>query len=190
MSDGDSVATTVRDTETDADSDFDDDVVMVADISLNLETTLEFWKRTEPRFSSVYEATLRDDRISWDLSPSTVVDNVEKQLEHCTSVINAILAKGYVHGFKIGITYLVYERLIGSRIGYAHHGYKGLVVMSVHWDADVISLIERRLLDIFRRYDRRGQYLGNGHMLCKNRAPGGESASHGFAPHFCYVAVM
>ena len=142
------------------------------------------WAGRITRFASVMRASNACSIVLWDLPAFSLADDSNAQYSHCKGVIDCLLTRGYIAGFKIGITYLPFDR--GE--AYKLEGYKELRVMAVHDDADRIKDLERRLVAAFRRYGPGGQFVSDGHCLCRNRNPGGESGDHGLAPFCCYVA--
>ena len=143
------------------------------------------WAGRITRYSAVVRASTACSIVVWDLPAFSLADDSNAQYSHCKGVIDCLLTRGYIAGFKIGITYLPFDR--GE--AYKLEGYKELRVMAVHDDADRIKYLERRLVAAFRRYGPGGQFVSDGHCLCRNRNPGGESGDHGLAPFCCYVAL-
>ena len=172
-----------------SDSDPEVDARMVVGVDNDFQTALEYWANVSCRFKSEHALTLKDKRISWSLHDDLLaMDNFESQLMHCQSMIDSRLNAQYFNGFKIGITYVPHTRWRMYRRSDPH--FSEMHLLCVHNDADFIMALECALLDVYRRYTRKDE-LGNpkGHALCLNRASGGESGSHGFAPHFVYLTV-
>ena len=144
------------------------------------------WAGRITRFTAVKRASSACRIAVWELPEFSLAEDSNAQYSHCKGVIDGLLTRGFIAGFKIGITYLPFERAEAYKL----QGYKEFRVMAVHDDADRIKTLERRLIDAFRRYGPGGRLFSlYGHCLCHNRNPGGESGDHGLAPFCCYVAL-
>ena len=166
-----------------------DTVISISDDE-PVETVDVFWSRRASRFPAIWVATKKDTAIVWELSMPKFADDPLEQHSHSQCVIKAHLQRGYVRGFKIGLTMDPIYRFRNQAFGYCTQGYHTMVILSVHDDAQRIADLETSLLQVFRRYDRQGRCVNpDGHPLCRNRAPGGENAFGGIAPFFCYLAL-
>ena len=169
----------------------DVDTVIIISDDEPVETVDVFWSRRASRFPAIWVATKKDTAIVWELSMPKFADDPLEQHSHSQCVIKAHLQRGYVRGFKIGLTMDPIYRFRNQAFGYCTQGYHTMVILSVHDDAQRIADLETSLLQVFRRYDRRGYCVNPaGHRLCRNRAPGGENAFGGIAPFFCYLALQ
>ena len=141
--------------------------------------TLTFWICHSPRFQRLRPQIEATYGLSFNLPPWGV--NLHT---HACSVIQSMLTVGYIKGFKIGITFVPIWRWQQ----YKAKKYKKMILVAVHENSDVIAMLERSLIAVFRKYCPRGILCNPwGHHLCENRNPGGESAHHGCSPFFCYV---
>ena len=144
------------------------------------------WVGRITRFAGVLEASSRCTIALWDLLAFSIADDADAQFAHCMDVMDYLLGRGYIAGFKIGITHLPFDRAEAYKL----EGYYQFRVMSVHDDANRITALEQKVIAEFRRYGPGGQLVSlDGHVLCLNRNPGGESGDHGLAPFCCYVAL-
>lgn len=167
----------------------------------NRRTTLlsphTFWERRIPNYLVEYGKALADSRIHWRLNVDlSSADSLESQTQYCNGFIANRLQAGYVHGFKVGITFQPYNRWCGARMhgAYLKLNYKHLYILSIHEDASFTMSLEVQVLKHWRRFDRRSFLLKEndqplGHPLCLNRNPGGENGAHGVAPFCLYLAV-
>ena len=188
-------------TSLDSDSD-DSDIITVLDDEAERTTRSArglcstrvqmFWNSRTRRFTEIYGAILEDPSISFQLcEDTTVVDDCARQNAHCRSVIDHILEKGYVKAFKVGLTFKPLLRFRSRSYGYAGRGWSSMVLIAVSDQPDLIAELERNLITHYRRHDRRGFMVNaNGHVLCANKAPGGEGAFHGISPFFLYVVLQ
>ena len=161
------------------------DIIEVLSSGDEVETVEPVAKRHHRDLDVIMESTSKVRNIVWDLCPGG-----HNPLSHIHKVVELMLQIHAVSTFIIGITYAPLKRWTDERFGYKQRGFRELRVVAHHDDADVIAQLERQAIEKHRRYNPSG-YLVNaaGHLLCGNRNPGGESASHGVAPHFLYVAV-
>ena len=154
------------------------------------QTAIEYWSTRTSRLALIYRDTKFDRRFSWQLAGESHAGSLESQLEHCHACVQARLIRGYIKGFKIGITHLPTERMYNPRFGYRTFGFGEMILLAAHVDCDIIADLEKGLLVTYRRYNRADQCVNpHGHALCLNRAPGGESATHGFSPFFVYMVI-
>ena len=155
------------------------------------ESFMDFWRRRVHRSCVVFDGLELEPRITTNFGPTHAALDFDGQLEHAKYAIMQILDQGYIKKFEIGITFLPNIRFDNPTHGYSGLGYHSMQLLCCHEDPDFIAGIEIKLLETFRRLDRRGYLVNpNGHCLCANRAPGGESRSHGFAPYFCYIVIQ
>ena len=164
-------------------TEIDEDVISISsdegETSYQDIDTLTFWICHSPRFQRLRPQIEATYGLSFNLPPWGV--NLHT---HACAVIQSMLTAGYIKGFKIGITFVPIWRWHQYK---AKH-YKWMILVAVHDNSDVIAMLERSLIAIFRKYCPQG-ILRNpwGHHLCENRNPGGESAHHGCSPFFLYV---
>ena len=150
------------------------------------DVSIAFWMESDMRFRDIYN-TLGDSRIVFELSALDRANNLDDQAAHCQHVINRILARGYVGGFKVGLTFVPRDRFVDANYAYARAGYHQMRILSVHDNSSFIADLETILISVYRKHDRRGLVNRNGNALCNNVSPGGESSHHGVSPHFLYV---
>ena len=189
----DSLTTT---TESEASAEGGDIIILSSDSEVDahmtggtMESPIEYWTRVSHRFGAVLAATQADTRIVWSLPATQELDSPEFQFNHCVEVVETRLGQEYLNGFKVGITFIPWDRWANTRFGYRKFGFTELIIMAASESSDAIASLETRLIDKWRRQDRRGNFTGGGHVLCLNRAPGGEGAHHGVSPFFLYLAV-
>lgn len=190
MSDaGDSVASTYQDTIKDV-NDVDEAVISISsddDVTIADVDTLTHWSNCSERFRVIKRQVATDNRIEWNLPPLTIANNSEATIAHCRQIIDNVLSHGYISCFKVGISYLPYDRFVSAPFSYTRSGYDRMILICIHDDASFVAEMEKSLLRVYRRSGRHGCVNSSGHPLCANVNPGGENAYCGWAPHFVYV---
>ena len=106
------------------------------------------------------------------------------------TVVHDMLEFHTTSQFLIGITNRLLHRWTNPSFGYKKRGFQELRILVKDDDAQVIAMLEKNAIKLYRKYDPRGMLVNpNGHSLCGNRNPGGEGAYGGIAPHFLYIAI-
>jgi len=154
--------------------------------SAGVDPSVEPWLHF-PRMYRIWQQCVGEYRIKWNLA----------DLEECNEIwhgcgfIRYLLWGGNRHcHFKIGITHTPYKRWSHPGYGYKAMGFHRMTFLYVSENSDDTAAMETALIEIYRYRDRQGNVVGNpGNPRCLNRAPGGESAHHGFSPFFVYVAT-
>ena len=108
--------------------------------------------------------------------------------DHSVRYVQEMLKRGYVHGFKVGATHLPLQRWQRYKEEVTHR-WREMVVVAVTASLEEIKRLERSVISVFRRYNAQRVCINpvDGHPLCLNRLPGGESLNHGHSPFFLYV---
>ena len=165
----DSLTTT---TESEASAEGGDIIILSSDSEVDahmtggtMESPIEYWTRVSHRFGAVLAATQADTRIVWSLPATQELDSPEFQFNHCVEVVETRLGQEYLNGFKVGITFIPWDRWANTRFGYRKFGFTELIIMAASESSDAIASLETRLIDKWRRQDRRGNFTGGGACL-------------------------
>jgi len=152
------------------------------------DDVMDIWLGRCSRMAQILADCRSDRRLHLDLPlPDLTTAALHSHAQHR---IDDRLARGYVGGFKLGITHKPWDRWVNPGFGYRAKGYKELAFYVITESSDVVAKLERDLLMTYRRYGKDGNLVnGHGHALCLNRNPGGEGAHHGCSPFFLYLAV-
>ena len=120
--------------------------------------------------------------------------NVGAAVTLLQAFVDQRLEKGYVKGFKVGITSDILRRwdhdpsLQDALRGYKQMGFHQMNVLLSARQTGVVGTIETRLLDKYRTYDyERKVNRQKGDHRCLNQRKGGENADFGQGPYFVYV---
>ena len=167
------------------------DTDVVECLSPPVGSVFAFWHERIPRLAEVFRETTEVPNILWALSGSlNGLDNYLAQGIHGRVQIDRLLSGGYIAGFKVGITHCPTWRFQNPQYGYQKSGYHEMHILAVSDNPRLIAHMEILLIAHYRRYDKQGNFIhADGHMLCDNRNPGGESSEHGVPPFTCYVAI-
>ena len=149
-------------------------------------TGLHFWQNRCPSLKDLYAECENDDRAIFNFGSDT---DEYSQFRRGLDVIRARLDLGYFEQFKIGTTHCPMHRFANARYAYTLDGFNEFILICISDDGPTIARLETRLIAFYRRYDRDGLYVGPGHPLCCNHAPGGEGAGKGSAPWFVYLVL-
>ena len=188
-------------TEVDSDNDEghvqedDSDIRIIIKKTEKDDNIYQYWAARIRGFPQHFTETRQDCRIQWFLNPDVFeFESTEMQTRYVNKFVKERLERGYSGKFKVGITHKPYNRWTSSRSlgGYCSLGFKEFYIVCIHDDADFIMRLEKAVLEKWRRHTREGHFIiykdgHEGHPLCLNRNPGGESGSHGVAPFLCYV---
>ena len=172
------------------DDDLGDDVVAVGPAALEPVSSERYWSlRIGGRFvETVENARAHGNCIWWRLLPYAPHPRI---VDWTVSHITESLDVGYVAAFYIGVTHLVAERWIhphDQMRGHCRMGWQRMVICAVSDSSAEIANAETSVIAQFRRWGRNGiLHSADGHQLCTNRLPGGESAHHGAPPFTLYV---
>ena len=150
------------------------------------DDAVAFWLSADSRFAIVCHEINQDPRIVFNFAPLKHRTNFPEQLTHCRNAIDSVLAKGFVRSFKVGITFTPLHRFRNARYAYVRQGYKQMMLLFCDDDPEAVTTMEIELLKVYRMHSRSGLINPSGHVLCANRAPGGESGHHGVSPFFVY----
>ena len=156
-------------TESEASAEGGDIIILSSDSEVDahmtggtMESPIEYWTRVSHRFGAVLAATQADTRIVWSLPATQELDSPEFQFNHCVEVVETRLGQEYLNGFKVGITFIPWDRWANTRFGYRNFGFTELIIMAASESSDAIASLETRLIGKWRRQDRRGNFTGGG----------------------------